>query len=414
MNPQRSLLQSHPQWAAAGKILQALQSAGHRALLAGGCVRDALLGVSAQDLDIATSATPEQVMGLFDKTVDVGKSFGVVRVLLDGADIEVATFRADGDYKDGRRPESVHYSDEREDALRRDFTVNALFYDPVKDEVLDYVGGKADLVMKSLRTVGEAERRFREDHLRLLRAVRFAVQLGFAIEPGTWDEIRRLAPLAASVSRERLRDELVKTFKHGAGTRGPLLLEDSGLLRALFPVLTIFSSSLLSGAEKLMTTKVDSAERALSRWLAPLALTEPGRRAAGEVLSSLRLAKAEERFIQRTLEILGDVEGFWAQTRGRRLLAFSEDAVAWALSLQDALHGVDPRHHELEGEWARLAPQGKLPPPLLDGNDLKTRLSGPELGRALREAYGAQLEGNFSDKAAALTWVDGWSKLGKE
>lgn len=404
------LLQSHPQWPAAEAIVRALTAAGHRALLAGGCVRDALLGVPAQDLDVATSATPDEVMALFERTVDVGKSFGVVRVLLLGADIEVATFRSDGEYRDGRRPESVHYSDEREDALRRDFTVNALFYDPLADEVLDYVHGKDDLVLKKLRTVGEAERRFSEDHLRLLRAVRFAVQLGFDLDETTWAEVRRLAPTAATVSRERVRDEIVKIFKRPAGTRGMLLLVDSGLLKALFPVLTIFSSTLLSGAEKLLREPVDGVARTLSRWLAALAFTEPGRRAVADVVASLRLARADEKFILRALEILGGKEGFWARPLGHRLRLYQEEPVRWALTLAEGLEGADSRHHALATEWRRLTAAG-WPAPILDGNDLKDRVQGAALGRCLREAFEAQLEGRFNSKPEALTWVESWLKM---
>ena len=161
-------------------VAERLIAAGHRALFAGGCVRDRLLGRTPGDHDVATSATPEQVEALFPRALTVGARFGVVVVPVEGGNVEVATFRADGRYVDGRRPEGVVFSDPPTDASRRDFTVNGLFEDPVTGEVLDYVGGRADLAARLLRAIGDPEARFREDHLRLLRAVRFAVRLGFA------------------------------------------------------------------------------------------------------------------------------------------------------------------------------------------------------------------------------------------
>src|SRR5277367_6004013 len=186
----------------AREIVAQLQRAGHTAYFAGGSVRDQLLGSEAKDYDIATSAMPEQVQELFRGRVTdlTGKSFGVVRVI-DGEEFfEVATFRQDGPYKDGRRPESVRFATAEEDAQRRDFTVNGLFFDPVAERLIDYVGGEADLRAKVLRAIGEPADRFAEDQLRLLRAIRFATRLNFKIEPKTWEAIRAQATSIRTIS----------------------------------------------------------------------------------------------------------------------------------------------------------------------------------------------------------------------
>jgi tRNA nucleotidyltransferase/poly(A) polymerase len=178
----------------------------------GGCVRDFLLGRDPQDYDIATSARPEQVEKLFKRTVAVGKKFGVMVVLEDGHQFQVATFRAEADYQDGRHPGQVIFADAEADAQRRDFTVNGLFYDPVTEKTHDWVGGQKDLCAGIIRTIGAPEERFAEDHLRLLRAVRFAARLGFEIEPKTFAAIQTLAPKIRFISAERIRDELIKLF----------------------------------------------------------------------------------------------------------------------------------------------------------------------------------------------------------
>jgi poly(A) polymerase len=201
-----------PLRATAVEIVRRLQAAGFSAFWVGGCVRDFLLGREPQDYDIATSARPEQVEKLFKRTVAVGKKFGVLVVLEGGLQFQVATYRAEADYRDGRHPEQVTFGDAQADAQRRDFTVNGLFYDPIAEKLHDWVGGEKDLRAKVIRTIGVPEERFAEDHLRLLRAVRFAAQLGFAIEPQTFAAIKRLAPKIELISAERIRDELIKLF----------------------------------------------------------------------------------------------------------------------------------------------------------------------------------------------------------
>ena len=226
-----------PPRATAVEIVRRLQTAGFSAFWVGGCVRDFLLGREPQDYDIATSARPEQVEKLFKRTVAVGRKFGVMVVIESGRQFQVATYRAEADYRDGRHPEQVTFANAEADAQRRDFTVNGLFYDPVTEKLHDWVGGEKDLRAKIIRTIGVPEERFAEDHLRLLRAVRFAAQLGFEIEPQTFAAIKRLAPKIELISAERIRDELIKLFAPPHAARGLVLLLKSGLLPGVLPEL---------------------------------------------------------------------------------------------------------------------------------------------------------------------------------
>ncbi len=221
--------------AAAENVCATLRARGFRALLAGGCVRDLLLNVGPKDFDVATNAKPHEVAAMFSRTVDVGAAFGVQIVLLPEGQFEVTTFRKDGPYEDGRHPSSVTFTDEIEDARRRDFTVNALFYDPVEHKVLDYVGGIEDLRAGLIRAVGPPRERFQEDHLRLLRAIRFAARLGYALEEETYRSIVDLAPLIKATSAERIRDEILKILTEGAAKRAFQLLDDTGLLEQILP-----------------------------------------------------------------------------------------------------------------------------------------------------------------------------------
>ena len=214
-----------------------LRDAGHTVYLAGGAVRDQLLGNEPKDYDLATSATPSEVQALFPKSDAVGAHFGVIIVKGHGEVIEVATFRTDGSYKDGRRPESVEFSSPGEDAQRRDFTINGLFQDPITGEIIDYVGGQADLKAKVLRAIGDPQKRFEEDALRLMRAVRFAVVTGFEIEANTLAALKKCAPLLAKISPERIRDEFSKIMVAADRGRGLDLLADTGLAREFLPEL---------------------------------------------------------------------------------------------------------------------------------------------------------------------------------
>ncbi|MGH9394665.1 MAG: CCA tRNA nucleotidyltransferase [Terriglobales bacterium] len=222
--------------AAARAIVERLRAQGHQALFAGGAVRDRLLGREAQDFDVATDAVPEVIMGLFPRHTAAGARFGVVLVHELGASIEVATFRTESSYRDGRHPGEVCYAaDPRQDVARRDFTINGLLLDPGSGEVLDWVGGRADLQAGVVRAIGDPERRFQEDRLRMLRAVRFAARLGFRIEPATLAAIQAHAGKIVQISPERIRDELLKMLTEGQARRAFELLDASGLLAAVLP-----------------------------------------------------------------------------------------------------------------------------------------------------------------------------------
>jgi poly(A) polymerase len=223
-------------------VVRRLRDAGHEALWAGGCVRDQLLGVTPKDYDVATSARPEAVRQLFRRTIAVGASFGVIEVLGPRTEqgplkVQVATFRSDGSYIDGRHPVEVVFSSAREDALRRDFTINGMFYDPLGDQVIDYVGGRMDLEARLLRAIGDPVQRFDEDKLRMLRAVRLASRFDFAIEPGTAAATQAHAPSIAVVSAERIADELRKLLVDPHRSRGMRLFVDLGLAAVLMPEL---------------------------------------------------------------------------------------------------------------------------------------------------------------------------------
>jgi poly(A) polymerase len=220
----------------ARQVINRLRASGHQAYLVGGCVRDLLLKTRPKDYDIATDARPDRIMDLFPGSSRVGAHFGVVLVRDYFEQVEVATFRSDHDYLDGRHPEQVRFeTDPREDVLRRDFTINGMMMDPGDGRVLDYVEGRADLERGVIRAIGDPFQRFREDHLRLLRAIRFAARFGFAIEPATFDAVRRGHELILRVSAERVREELVRILTEGGARRGFELLDESGMLADLLP-----------------------------------------------------------------------------------------------------------------------------------------------------------------------------------
>ena len=220
----------------AADICRQLHSCGFKAYLVGGCVRDLLLGREPEDYDVATDAHPARVQELFPSSVDVGAKFGVILVVAHGAQVEVATFRSDVGYSDGRHPDRVEYSSSPEqDVLRRDFTINGMMLDPETKQILDFVGGREDLEEGIVRAIGTPEVRFREDRLRMARAVRFAARFGYVIEPATFEAISAAAPHITSVSAERLRDELTKVLTEGAARAAFELLDSTGLLKACLP-----------------------------------------------------------------------------------------------------------------------------------------------------------------------------------
>ena len=220
----------------AREVAARLRAAGYEAWLVGGCVRDRLLGRPVHDRDLTTNATPRELRRLFPDALEVGAHFGVVLVRKDGAEVQVATYRSESAYRDGRHPDEVRFEkDVRADLARRDFTINALLEDPFTGQVVDHVGGLQDLEARRIRAIGDPRRRFSEDHLRMLRAVRFAAELGFEIEPATFAAIRELAPAILRISAERIRDELTRILTGNAPRRGFELLDETGLLEPVLP-----------------------------------------------------------------------------------------------------------------------------------------------------------------------------------
>src|SRR5688572_2808762 len=216
-------------------VVRALRDVGHVAYFAGGCVRDLLLGLEPKDYDVATDAPPDRVRKLFKRTQAVGQAFGVILVRIGRSQVEVATFRAEGKYLDGRRPSEVRFTTAEEDAKRRDFTINGLFLDPLDgNRVIDFVGGQADLKAKLLRAIGNPDERFEEDHLRLLRAVRFAARFGLTIEPETAEAVRKHAPQLKRISPERIADELRRMLTPPKAQSAWALLRELGLLEVIF------------------------------------------------------------------------------------------------------------------------------------------------------------------------------------
>ena len=383
------LLQQHPEWPAVESIYHTLRQKGYKAFLAGGCVRDALLGRLANDLDIATDATPDQIEALFPKTVNVGKSFGVMRVLEKGEDIEVATFRTDGDYKDGRHPDGVTFSSPEEDALRRDFTINALFYDLEKKEILDFVGGQEDLSKEIIRTVGAAEKRFNEDHLRLLRAVRFTSQLNFKIDANTLTAIQNMNGQVKTVSGERLRDEWVKLLKGVHVETGLEVAVQSGMMKVLFPF-----------------RKDDPAWNKKEALLA-LFLRKALKADLEIALNTLKLSTKERRAIDEAWSTWQSPTTFTAQRWGDQLQCLAKSGILFALRVLE----LEPNELKLGGlllAWESM--QETLPTAFLGGEDIKGQLKGPEIGRCLQEAYNLQLEDQLADREAAVQWLSEYLK----
>ncbi|MDJ0973828.1 MAG: HD domain-containing protein, partial [Planctomycetota bacterium] len=385
-----------------------------------------------------------------------GAQFGVVIIPDDVGDVEVATFRSDRAYVDGRRPEGVDFSDPPTDASRRDFTVNGLFEDPDTGEVHDYVDGMADIQSRLVRAIGDAEARFREDHLRILRAIRFAVQLNFAIEPATWRAVVKLAPLVASVSQERIRDELLKLLLHGRG-RGLRLLRDAGLLPIVLPEIDamqgvvqppqfhpegdvfVHTCLVLDGVDLEDLAErdgIDDVESQVALLLAALLhdVSKPdtytrdddgrvrfngheamGRDAAASILERLRLPR---RVRERVSDLVGQHMKFGAvqamrESKLRRFLGQEDTPLHLALHAADcgASHGKTDALEFCRDKLAAYGAEPVVPPPLVQGRDLLELgyRQGPRLGRILRWVLDLQLEGQVTDKAEAVRRVrDEW------
>jgi poly(A) polymerase len=427
----------------ATEVVSRLRAEGYQALWAGGCVRDLILGHPPTDYDVATDATPEQVRGLFRRTVPVGVSFGVVRVLgpNDAGEVEVATFRSDDAYVDGRRPVSVTYSTPEADASRRDFTINGMFLDPLHGEVIDYVGGREDLHAGILRAIGNPGERFAEDKLRLLRAVRFAARFGLEIEPQTRAAIVAMADQVRVVAAERIAQELKKLLVHRSRAIGIDLAFDVGLVAAILPELVpmkgLFQGKPVQPNGDLWDHTLLVLENLPTEPSVPLAfgallhdVGKPrtkglqdgrvtflhhelaGRRIADEIGRRLRLSNADRERITWLVEFhqyLGEAKSL-REAKLKRMLAQSGIEDLLALHRADALASTGDTSQIDYCEWYRREqPNGPLdPPPLVTGHDLARHglTPGPQFHTLLEMLYEAQLEGHFKSKLEGLEWLD--------
>ncbi|TKJ38658.1 MAG: metal-dependent phosphohydrolase [Planctomycetes bacterium B3_Pla] len=392
------------------EVIKRLQRNGFQALLAGGCVRDMLLGRRAKDYDVATDAQPTDVIRLFPRTLKVGAKFGVVIVLTEGQQVEVATFRTETGYTDGRRPDSVKFSNAAEDAGRRDFTINGMFYDPLRKKVIDYVEGRADLNSRVVRTIGKPAERFGEDYLRMLRAVRFSTQLGFAVEPATWSAIGANAHSIAKISGERIAMELEGILVDPNRAGGASMLIESGLAGVIFPGLPCEQEKASIAILSQLRKKVD------------FALALAGFFAGGETDFAVRSCRVLKLSRNRNKHIK-----FLLSNRGKLLddrmsLAQLKKILAgpyfWDLyELQRAIQKASDDGRKSITPLIRLRRRIKAlgdvelrPKPLLNGHDL-IRLGavpGPGLGQLAEEMYIAQLEGVLKTIGQAEKWTQEW------
>src|SRR5580698_2541973 len=431
-------------------IIRVLREKGHKAYLVGGCVRDILLGREPADYDVATDATPDEVMRIFPDAYGVGAQFGVVLVPAGGVvgdvstesrTVEVATFRSDISYTDGRHPDEVRFSkDPREDVQRRDFTINGMMLDPVGNEVLDFVGGQADLKDRVIRCIGEPDLRFGEDKLRMLRAVRFAARFGFEIDSPTFAAIRKLAPHIHRVSRERVRDELTKMLTEGRARPAFLLLDGTGLLHEVLPEI-----EAMKGVEQppqfhpegdvfahtlLLLEKLPHPCSTALAWGAllhdvgkpPTFRVAPDRirfdghvdvgvKMAAEILRRLRFSNAETDQILALIDNhmrFGQVQRMNQSTLKKflRLPAFDEHL---ELHRMDALssHGNLDAYKYTREQLHSMPPEAIRPTPLITGRDLIDAgyEPGPRFTEILGAVEDAQLEGRLTSREAAMEFV---------
>ena len=426
----------------ARSIAERLQARGHIAYYAGGCVRDSLLGKTPLDYDIATSARPGEVQAIFARTVAVGAQFGVIVVVEQGIEFQVASFRSDGIYIDGRRPKTVTYSTPQQDAERRDFTINGMFFDPVKGELIDFVNGRADLSAGILRAIGNPADRFQEDRLRLLRAVRFAATLCFEIEEKTWQALRDNATEINAVSAERIREELSRIFLSPNRVRGFDLLEESGLMKAVLPEISalkgcnqppqfhpegdVFThtrimlgllpqevsvslvfSVLLHDIGKPATYSYDEAEGRI-RFSGHDKL---GAEMTKRIMERLRFSRDE---IDATVEAVGQHMVFKdvQKMRVSRLKRFMsrphfEDELALHKVDCESSHGALDNYDFLLRKKEEFSHEPLIPPPLVRGGDLLGMgwKPGPIIGQILEAVQTRQLEGALSSREEAMEWV---------
>ena len=383
---------------AATEIASRLHEAGHIAWFAGGCVRDELLEIKPKDYDIATDALPDVVQALFPRAIPVGAAFGVMLVRHLGATVEVATFREEGGYSDHRRPDSVRFSDAQHDAQRRDFTINGLFQDPATGEVHDFVQGQRDLNEQTIRAIGCADDRLNEDHLRMLRAVRFATRLTYNIEPDTEAAIKRHAPHLQGVSPDRIGDEIRGILRCEAGPRGAIMLEEYGLAAVLFGSAAESPECPRLSKSEGLSLPAQFAAWALDRGgssMEPNATVQTWRTA----LSLSNKERDDMRSCMQAVERFRQWDSLGIAQRKRLAQEDWNTPCVAILSAEDQTI-ADRIHHELED----LAATPIAPPRLLTGVQLVAdgMDAGPDFGRVLEAVYDAQLEGILTTSEAAI------------
>ena len=420
-------------------IVQRLRQEGHEAYFAGGCVRDMLLDKRPQDYDIATSARPEDVQRLFGETIPVGAQFGVILVLIESQPFEVASFRHDGPYLDGRRPSHVRYGSLEEDVRRRDFTINGMVYDPIADRVIDLVEGGQDLKQRRIRAIGEPARRFEEDRLRMLRGVRFAAGMNFTIEDATFAAIRQLAPTITDIAWERIGDEITRILTEDGARRGFELLDESGLLKVLLPEIDALKGTRQSpdyhpegdvfNHTMLLLSHLESPSDTLAYGCLlhdvakPLCFrqederitfyghTDKGAAMAEEILKRLKRSRAvAERVSYLVRNHLRHVQA--PHMRLSTLKRFlREEGIDELLELTriDALssNGDLRYYHFCQERLAGLNEEEIRPAPLVRGGDLIALgyTPGPLFAEILRDVEDKQLGGELTSREQALDWI---------
>ena len=387
----------------AKEIVRTLRREGHEAYFVGGCVRDMVMGIEPADYDIATSARPEEIMKIFPRTEGIGAQFGVVLVIVSGHPFEVATFRSDEAYIDGRRPTSVSFTDAKTDVLRRDFTINGMLYDPIEGKLIDYVSGQADIRAKIVRAIGDPRERFEEDKLRILRAVRFGARLGYTIERSTWEAVRSMAPQIHQVSSERIREELVRILTEGRAAQGMQTLYDSGLLAEIIP--EVKWSEHLERSLKMVKggASPDFAMAVLVHELAPpvaAAVAERLKFSRNETNHIIALVENAARFAEVRAMSVGALKRFLRLTRFEDHLELSRICS----SASDA--SLDNYNHAL-GFLRNWSKEEIAPPPLITGEDLIELgfKPGPIFKEILTKVEDEQLEGRLRERQHALNYV---------
>jgi poly(A) polymerase len=385
------------------EVITELRRHGYEAYFVGGCVRDMVMQIEPADYDIATSAHPEQIVKIFPRTETIGAKFGVVLVIHYGHPFEVATFRSDEAYVDGRRPTGVVFTDAKQDVLRRDFTINGLLYDPTTGDIIDYVNGRADIDAKIVRAIGDPFARFEEDKLRILRAVRFGARLGYTIEPATWQAVVAMAPKIHQVSSERVRDELIRILTEGHAAIGMRMVYESGLQAEVLPELAWTRHIEQSLALVPRSAPPDFAMGVLLHHTA-VADVEA-------IVERLKFSRAEMHHIVALVENLPRFSEVRQMSMSRLKRFFRLDRFGDHLELA-RIHAVAAGDNPTEYSYAASKreewPERVIRPPLLvTGDDLIEMgfSPGPQFKEILTRVEDEQLEGRLATREEAIDFV---------